>query len=336
MPDGTYCITLSATVSLPNLISYAKNQGSECEFAGNTFGMEMQLCDLQKANERKAILNLNTQLRGLLPNLMNWEIKVEEPRIPQSALGREYIFGEELAKELSIMKDGTVNQHLFEKINAMRYDDFYEVSANIYAVEPEKDIIGETLKQISITYSEFESYQSKGLRVGSYDYYNPAQSGGYTNETLFFRNGNIRELMDSIYGTIAEVYSNFVIKDNLGHQHYLYPNEIKASTDNLNCKFDSSVGIYYGDNINVRRNFKDNRASITVVSLTDDDLYSYPVSIYSTGNYYDGFNDLLKGDYYALKLHKPKPGALYPLGGITFYIPKNAIGKYSSFKIERK
>ena len=43
-PDGSgYMITVNATVSLPHLITYAKNHGSECEFAGNTFGMELKL-----------------------------------------------------------------------------------------------------------------------------------------------------------------------------------------------------------------------------------------------------------------------------------------------------
>lgn len=53
-----YSVTANATVSLPHLITYAKNHGSECEFAGNTFGMEMKLFKLQKENELKAIYNL--------------------------------------------------------------------------------------------------------------------------------------------------------------------------------------------------------------------------------------------------------------------------------------
>ena len=36
--DNTgFVVTIKATVSLPHLIKYAKNHGSECEFAGNTF-----------------------------------------------------------------------------------------------------------------------------------------------------------------------------------------------------------------------------------------------------------------------------------------------------------
>ncbi len=47
--DGTgYGVTANTTVSLPHLITYAKSHGSECEFAGNTFGMEIRLFNLQK------------------------------------------------------------------------------------------------------------------------------------------------------------------------------------------------------------------------------------------------------------------------------------------------
>ena len=80
--DGTYNVTLSATVSLPHLITYAKNHGSECEFAGNTFGMEMKLFELQKENELKALYNLSDMIEGMLPTTMKYELVVGEPKIP--------------------------------------------------------------------------------------------------------------------------------------------------------------------------------------------------------------------------------------------------------------
>ena len=80
--DGTYNVTLSATVSLPHLITYAKNHGSECEFAGNTFGMEMKLFELQKENELKALYNLSDMIEGMLPTTMKYELIVGEPKIP--------------------------------------------------------------------------------------------------------------------------------------------------------------------------------------------------------------------------------------------------------------
>lgn len=81
--NGNHFVTLTATVSLPNLITYAKSHGSECEFAGNTFGMEMKLFELQKENERKALYNLTNQIEAMLPTIMKHELIIGEPKIPQ-------------------------------------------------------------------------------------------------------------------------------------------------------------------------------------------------------------------------------------------------------------
>ena len=81
--DGKHLVTLSATVSLPNLITYAKSHGSECEFAGNTFGMEMKLFELQKQNELKALYNLTDQIEAVLPSMLKHELIVGEPSIPK-------------------------------------------------------------------------------------------------------------------------------------------------------------------------------------------------------------------------------------------------------------
>lgn len=77
--NGNHFVTLTATVSLPNLITYAKSHGSECEFAGNTFGMEMKLFELQKENERKVLENLLKQLEVLIPATMSWTLDISEP-----------------------------------------------------------------------------------------------------------------------------------------------------------------------------------------------------------------------------------------------------------------
>lgn len=88
--NGNHFVTLSATVSLPNLITYAKNHGSECEFAGNTFGMEMKLFELQKESELKALYNLTEQIEAILPVMMKHELIVGEPCIPKVGSGEAF------------------------------------------------------------------------------------------------------------------------------------------------------------------------------------------------------------------------------------------------------
>ena len=81
-PDGSgYMMTVNATVSLPHLITYAKNHGSECEFAGNTFGMELKLFNLQKENELKALYNAIPEIENLARTTMAWKLHVDEPKI---------------------------------------------------------------------------------------------------------------------------------------------------------------------------------------------------------------------------------------------------------------
>lgn len=76
--DGGYFVTLSATVSLPTLVKYAQSHGSECEFAGNTFGMNEKIKDLQYENAKKIIANL-TKIVKNARNVFDYELKIGEP-----------------------------------------------------------------------------------------------------------------------------------------------------------------------------------------------------------------------------------------------------------------
>lgn len=80
LPNGNNSVTLDVTVSLSKLVSYAKSKGSECEFAGATFGANMRLYEFYKKNEQIAIENLIRQLSELRP-VYDYEIKVSEPTI---------------------------------------------------------------------------------------------------------------------------------------------------------------------------------------------------------------------------------------------------------------
>ena len=79
MLDGKTFVVLKATVSITNLVSYAKSKGAETEFAGATFAMNLRMKELNKANEEKAIGNMLTQMNALLKNGFDYSIKVGEP-----------------------------------------------------------------------------------------------------------------------------------------------------------------------------------------------------------------------------------------------------------------
>jgi hypothetical protein len=81
LPNGNMVVTLKAVISVSKLISYAQSKGSSAEFAGATFGMNMKLKELNKANEERAIYNLIVQLIALAPDLFDYKLELGEPRL---------------------------------------------------------------------------------------------------------------------------------------------------------------------------------------------------------------------------------------------------------------
>lgn len=65
--DGQDMVTVKATVCISKLVSYAKSKGASAEFAGATFAQSMKIKELYKQNEAKALENLLTQVKFMLP-----------------------------------------------------------------------------------------------------------------------------------------------------------------------------------------------------------------------------------------------------------------------------
>lgn len=87
LPNGNTTVTLKAIVSISKLVSYAQSKGNTAEFAGATFGMNMKLKELNKANEEKAIANMIAQLEALAPTMFDYKLDLGEP----FARGETYI-----------------------------------------------------------------------------------------------------------------------------------------------------------------------------------------------------------------------------------------------------
>lgn len=81
LPGGDQSVTLAATVSLSNLISYSKSKGSTAEFAGAAFTMNMRMRKLNAENEITALYNMLDQLYELAPSVLDWELEVGEPAV---------------------------------------------------------------------------------------------------------------------------------------------------------------------------------------------------------------------------------------------------------------
>ena len=79
--DGTlYEVTVSAVVSIDNLVKFAQNHGMSAELAGQTFAMNVKLEALNTANENEALSHLIIQLYEIAKlGLYDFKIDVKEP-----------------------------------------------------------------------------------------------------------------------------------------------------------------------------------------------------------------------------------------------------------------
>lgn len=79
--EGKTIVSLEAIVSISNLINYAKSKGSEAEFAGATFAMNLKMKELNKKNEEEALTNLLIQVKYLFNNAFDYELTIGDPTL---------------------------------------------------------------------------------------------------------------------------------------------------------------------------------------------------------------------------------------------------------------
>lgn len=76
LPDNTTSVTLKATVSVNKLITYARNNGSRAEFAGETYAMSMKLRKLQIQNAHKTLDVLESNIKALCSNVFDYDLSL--------------------------------------------------------------------------------------------------------------------------------------------------------------------------------------------------------------------------------------------------------------------
>lgn len=367
LPDNRYSVTLQATVSLPNLITYAKNHGSECEFAGDTFGMQMKLYEIEKENELKVLENLNTQLESIFPSVLSWGIEVETPRIVEDELPaiRERMLREgvqpsshyeELAKKAAlkvyINKFGqpdtlknVYNKSLYDRLSNFYKGDCYKVTAkvNTQITSSLYSIFWNTINSIALNDLEREQYKKMGIRLTNVNKYELQPIHENDNKYLYFRNKDAIKIIRSIFDSFNKAACSFVIIDNLGNKHDLHLDEIYSWRKNAKDDggWDQKYINFFTDNykpniyIESPKDFgvdRDDRISLKVrdiigINEEETSFFSkpYDISKFSLDNIFAWI-----------------PGLNYEvvspiqLCTVEFYIPKNQISKYSSFKVKRR
>lgn len=189
MPDGSKSVSLSATVSIGNLISYAKSKGSSAEFAGAVFAMNMKMRKLNAENEKKAINHLLEQLDILARDMFRIEIGVKGEPIKIDLEKPEY-------------------RHLREKYTSQPYYVDLELK---YETTPTytsfHDLIIATLSSLSLSLDEVRQYSESGEDIYPLICFNKDIFRISTNltdmrdeyKTFFFRTDITRKIVTEIH-----------------------------------------------------------------------------------------------------------------------------------------
>ena len=140
--QGGFSVSVKATVSIGNLVSFATSRGMTAELAGNTFLMNRNLAKLNKENERTALTNLVDQLYIIIgKGMYDYSVEVSQPRT-NSAITR------------------TASYAIDIKVNAKpnaNYDLFWET-------------IDQTLSSLSMSQTESANYKSLEMKTYEYSY----------------------------------------------------------------------------------------------------------------------------------------------------------------------
>ncbi|MBQ8047020.1 MAG: hypothetical protein IJ196_03750 [Prevotella sp.] len=131
LPDGKIFTTLHTTVSIPQLVSYAKSKGAEVEFAGTTFAMNLKIEELNKRNEEKIVANMLFAMEKLYMTGFEYKINVTNPKAN----------GEMIAEIDVVANDNAIKaRELFystlEKIslNKEKIKEFQELGKEVYGI----------------------------------------------------------------------------------------------------------------------------------------------------------------------------------------------------------
>ena len=174
MPDGRKSISLSATVSIKNLISYAKSKGSSAEFAGAVWGMNIKMRKLNAENERMAIDHLLEQLDILSRDMFKIELSTPNPPV-------------------KINWDDNKYYHLKKSYSSQPY--FLDFNLTYYPTTTCKiffDLLSNSIQSIALSDDEVKAYKESGeplyeLRIG-YDgrQYYTVGLNPYTNAPKYY------------------------------------------------------------------------------------------------------------------------------------------------------
>lgn len=326
LPNGNISVTLKATVSISQLVKYVESHGSSVEFAGATFGANMKLKELNKANEIKSIDNMLNQIRSLIPYLFDYKLELEEPKIARNGNYEIDI------KVIVIFNNNTeiVNNIIFNTLKSLSLTEQECLDYKNLNIPVDKIKLGNFM-DYTPTYQKTNlagerilkiSYQSPFTNFGGSNYtgmYYKFGKVGYSQigDLYFLRNDN-NKAWKEISNLMFEAIYNFEIQDNLNGKSILSPP--KGCT---NC---SEYDWNYPNSTNVNGIYIEQKKAF----IMGDSNYGYYSNIFYFG---DG---IVIPHLYKNLLVKENEQYIPYIINLTMQIPKDDISKYSKFTIKTK
>ncbi len=349
--NGGFSVAVIATVSLPHLISYAKSHGSECEFAGNSFGMEMKLRELKRQNELKTLYNLSDQILRMLPDVMYYELTVDEPRVPYEDELKIHWKNFRIDYFKDYSPDDWYN-HLCQKVtdhlkrvssvyNENASEEYYTIPMTIkwkQQTDVLTSLINNTLKSLSMSEQEAKDYRRKNIKYTEFDRYNLRNS-----------NDDIFKWEKDLLNRIIKQFNSFVIVDNTGTISDFYPDDVllrrervysdKAHNEEFNRTKENSpvliggrtiingTGIFHDLATVNSEPISDIKSSFKEIEFYGIDHYAYNQSLFYNSSFELIYNILTANENFRYSILNWK---------IKVIISKDEIGKYSKFWVEPK
>lgn len=221
--EGKTTVSLEAVVSISNLINYAKSKGSEAEFAGATFAMNLKMKELNKKNEEKALTNLLIQVQYLFNNAFDYELTIGEPTLSDNY--------EDEGKDIYILPlyvTASYNENLnnaleliWNTLNSLSLSQDEVEEYKIHNIETDNFMFAYTLNRSKYGHvMDFDSHNSYSLKrpivgkpmvkEGKYKIMKYASRFKFTT-----RQPGILKILRLL---LNEGISNFIINDNIGGQ----------------------------------------------------------------------------------------------------------------------
>ena len=168
IPNTGYAMTLSATVSIEKLTSFAESKGIIVEFKGGMFAQNIKLQKLNEKSEIIALKNLCQKSFELLLNSLDFRIEASQPQSLFSNKEKNIIYNYKYD-----LKNGCYVKQFEEK------DYFIDFTINVKSNNNLKlfyDNFNKTIISLSMSQSEINNYKSINkphfaIRIYEKDYY---------------------------------------------------------------------------------------------------------------------------------------------------------------------